>query len=127
MYKNPLNKGYNIKELMLHFIKHSDGNFLIHKNTAFAPVGVSIVMKYKYFTNDIEIIYNKWFVEGFDFAKKMNLPGTEHHGQLLKGSGVTIFFKKLGNFTFYGDNANDIINACEYGRDIESYMIQNQR
>ena len=116
-----------IKELVEFFAQHADASCLISENKMYKPVGISVVMTYKYSINDMEIIYDKWYVQNYDNVKNMGLPGTEHHDQLVKGSGVMVLSKKLGSFVFHGHDANDIINACEYGRDMESYMVQNIR
>lgn len=109
-----------IKERVLYFIKQ-DTPCLVYPNKNFKPVGVSVVMTYKYNVNGMEIIYNKWFVEAFELAQQFNLLGCEHHNQLVKGSGVTVFSREFGMVTFYGKNAEDIINSCE------SCVFQKQR
>lgn len=114
-----------IKEQVEFFINNKETQCLISRNPNYEPVGVSIVLTYKYDIRDIEVIYNKWFVECYDVAKQMNLPGCEHHGKLVKGTGVTALSKKMGIYTFYGKDANEIINACEFGRDLNAYMITN--
>ena len=97
-----------IKEQVEFFINNKETQCLISRNPNYEPV-----------------IYNKWFVECYDVAKQMNLPGCEHHGKLVKGTGVTALSKKMGIYTFYGKDANEIINACEFGRDLNAYMITN--
>ena len=116
-----------VKELVEFFAQNADASCLVCQNQIYEPVGVSIVMTYKFEFNDMEIIYDKWYVQNFESAKKMKLSGTEHHDQLVKGSGVMVLSKKLGSYIFHGHDALEIINACEYGRDMESYMIQNIR
>ena len=71
------------------------------------------------------IFRNTNYVEGFELAKKMELPGTERHGKLVKGSGVMVSSKKSGTYTFYGKDALSIKNACELNRDMESLIISN--
>ena len=115
-----------IKEIVIFFAKSPDVSCLIHKNNRFPAVGASVVMTYKYSLNGLEVIYNKWFVENFNTAKQLKLAGCEHHNQLVKGSGVLVYSEKYGVINFYGKNAQDIINACEEGRDIKSYIIGNQ-
>jgi hypothetical protein len=122
-----LTKKDKIKELAIYLVQNTTVSCLACENKAYEPVGVSKVMTFKYEMVDTEIMYDKWYVENFEVAKKMGLPGTEHHDQLVKGSGVKVFSKPQGAFTFYGHDANEIINACEFGRDPESYMIQTIR
>jgi len=112
-----------IKEFVQFFAKDASTQCLVFKNTHYKPVGVSIVVTYQYTIQDTEVIYNKWFVDGFDDAKKMGLPGTEHHNKLVKGSGVNVASTRLGRYTFYGKDASDIINACESNRDLTSQII----
>lgn len=112
-----------IKELIEFFAQGTNVECLISQNLNYAPKGVSVVMTYKFDINHMEIFYNKWYVDGFELAQKMNLPGCEHHDQLVKGSGVMILSKKLGSYTFFGKDADDIIKACENGRDLKAYML----
>ena len=114
-----------IKEQIQYFISNTDVSCLVCRNKIYEPSGVSVVMTYKIEMNDIEIFYDKWYVENYEDAKRMNLPGTEHHNQLLKGSGVMVLSKQNGIYVFHGKDALEIINMCEQDRDMESYMIQN--
>lgn len=115
-----------IKELAEYFAEKADTNCLIYKNNKYAPIGVSEVVTCKFRTaNDLEIVYNKWFVECFDKANAMGLPGTEHNDKLVQGSGVTVSTPKMGSFVFYGKDALSIKNACETNRDLTSYMLIN--
>lgn len=110
-----------IKELIHYFANNAD--CLIYENTNYKPVGVSVVLTYKYTFKDTEIVYNKWFVECADMAKKMGLPGTEHHNKLVTGSGVNVSSKRLGCYTFYGKDASDIIKDCEFNHDLASHVL----
>jgi len=112
-----------IKELVRFFADDKSTQCLAFENTHYKPVGVSIVVTYQYTIKDTEVVYNKWFVDCFDKAKIMGLPGTEHHNKLVKGSGVTVSSKRLGNYTFYGDEAKSLIDACELNRDLTSQII----
>ena len=85
-----------------------------------------VAMTYKYTINDIEIAYEKWFMQGFELASKMNIPGCEHHDKLIRGTGVNITLRNNGKFVFHGQDANDIINAFEKNCDIQSYIMENQ-
>lgn len=114
-----------IKEQIIHLAKGDNVTYLISQNKMYKPVGLSVVMTYKFDVRGAEIIYNKWFVDGFEYASKMNLPGCEHHDQLVKGSSVMVLSKNHSCFNFYGQDAKDIITACEFGRDITSHMIAN--
>ena len=98
---------------------------MIFRNLHYKPVGASIVMTYQYNVNDIEITYDKWYVECFKEAKQYGLPGIEHHNKLVKGSGVNVISKKSMPYVFYGKDAEGIINACESKRDLEAYIIAN--
>ena len=102
-----------IKERIMFFTENQQISEQISKNQSFEPVGVSFVMKHRYKINNIEIVYNKWFVEAFELARQMNLPGCDHHNKLVSGSGVDVLTNDLGGATFYGKDALDIINACE--------------
>ena len=112
-----------VKELIEFFAGSTNTECLISQNQNYKPQGVSVVMTYKFDINHMEIFYDKWYVEGFELAQKMNLPGCEHHDQLVKGSGVTVLSKKLGSYTFFGKDAQDIIKACENGRDLKAHMV----
>lgn len=114
-----------VKELVEFLLHGQNVSCLVCKNKMYAPVGVSVVMTYKFEVKDMEIIYDKWFVEDFEDASKMQLPGCEHHDQLVKGSGVTVLSKKMGSFIFHGNKANEIINACEIGRDMTSHIMKS--
>lgn len=116
-----------IKELAIFFAKDPNVSFIAYENKNFTPVGVSSVITYKYDVNDMVITYNKWRVENYEGAKIMGLPGTEHHDQLVKGSGVNVSYKRLGSFTFYRDDAKAIINAYETYTDIEAHILQIKR
>lgn len=112
-----------IKEYVEFFAQKPDAKCLIFKNMNYKPVGVSIVMRYHYDINGVEVTYDKWYVECFKDAVAYGLPGTEHHNKLVKGSGVNVCSKKSAPYVFYGKEAEDIINACEVNRDIESLII----
>lgn len=114
-----------IKEQILFMITNGNIDCLVTRNTKYQPFGVSTVMQYKYSLPGIEIFYNKWFVENYEDASKMNLPGCEHHDQLVKGSGVNVLSKKLGLITFYGNDAQTIINACEHNNDLYELIVTN--
>ena len=121
-----------IKEQIIFFAKSANISFLTYENKDFQNFKKQkdfenlIVMTYQYNTNGIEIKYNKWFMEGFEFAQQMNLPGCEHHDQLVKGSGVRILSKKHGTVFFYGKDAKDIIDTYEENCDIQSLLLENQ-
>ena len=119
-------KRNKVKELAVYFAKTPDVSCLITDNKNYEPVGVSVVKSYKYQVNGIEILFNKWFVEAFESAKQMNLPGCEHHDKLVKGSGVCVFSPQFGRLIFYGKDAQDIIDACESGCDTNLFNIGKQ-
>ena len=114
-----------IKEQILFMTTNKHVDCLVTKNERYKPVGVSVVMRYKYSLPDIDIFYDKWIVENYEDALKMNLPGCEHHDQLVKGSGVNVLSKKLGYFIFYEKDAETIINACEYNNDFYRLIVAN--
>ena len=114
-----------IKELVMFFSANPCLTCNVYKNKSFAPVGFSVVMTHKYRVNEIEIIYNKWFVESFELAKQMNLPGCDHHDKLVKGSGVFVSTKNLGTTIFYGRDAQDIVDAYEAGYNVQPFAIKN--
>lgn len=120
------NKRDKVKELAVYFAKTPNVSCLINNNKKYEPVGVSVVKTYKYRVGSIEILYDKWFVEAFESAKQMNLPGCEHHDKLVKGSGVLVSTPKFGNTVFYGKDAQDIIDACESGCCPQKYIIKKQ-
>jgi hypothetical protein len=114
-----------IKEFIEFSVQKPETQCMVFKNDKYAPIGVAVVMTYQYnLPEGIEIIYNKWYVECFDMAKRMGLPGTERHDNLVKGSGVNVYSKKSKNI-FYGKQAESIINTCELNRDIESCIVSN--
>ena len=115
-----------IKELAEFLAPNKDTRCLIFRNTVYGYKDCAEVLTCEYTTpKDLNIVYNQWFVEGFEMAKKMELPGTERHGKLVEGSGVTVSVKKSGPYTFYGQDALSIKNACELNRDIESMILSN--
>ena len=116
-----------IKELAEYLVQNKDTQCLAFRNTKYKPYGVSQVITCEYSTpKSLKIVYNEWFVEGFEMAKKMGLPGIEKHGNLVKGSGVVVSTMRTGGFyTFYGKDALSIKDACELNRDIESLIISN--
>ena len=115
-----------IKELAEYFAEDANTSCFIYKNTKYAPIGVSEVVTCKFRTpNNIEIVYDKWFVECFDEAKAMNLPGIERNEKFVQGTGVTVFAPTKGIFTYYGKDALSIKNACETNRELASYMLKN--
>lgn len=116
-----------IKESAEFFVKDEDTECLIFENEHFPHKGVAMVITCRYNIKDLNIEYNKWFVECFDIVKNMGLPGTELHDNLVKGTGVTVSQKKAGMFKFYKKDALDIINACEYHRDISSMVLTNHK
>lgn len=121
------NKRDKVKELAVYFAKTPNVSCLISNNKKYEPVGVSVVKTYKYQVGSIEILYNKWFVEAFESAKQMNLPGCEHHDKLVKGSGVCVSSPEFGYLVFYGKDAQDIINACESGCTAKLYGIETNK
>lgn len=120
-------KHNKIKETVVYVLKKGRVSCLVSENKQYAPVGVSKVMTHNYSVDNIEVVYNKWFVESFDLAEKMNLAGCEHHDKLVKGSGVVVSSATFGTHTFYDKDAMDIISACEYKHGIEPYVMQKQR
>ena len=116
-----------IKELAEYLVQNKDTQCLVFKNTNYGIKGCAEVLTCEYSTpKSLKIVYNEWFVEGFEMAKKMGLPGIEKHGNLVKGSGVVVSTMRTGGFyTFYGKDALSIKDACELNRDIESLIISN--
>lgn len=116
-----------IKELAEYLVKNENTQCLIFKNTKYGQKDCAEVLTCEYTTPKyLKIVYNEWFVEGFELAKKMQLPGTERHGTLVKGSGVVVSTMRTGDsYTFYGKDALSIKNACESNRDIESLILSN--
>lgn len=114
---------------MAEYLVQNDNNVqcLVFRNPHFAPVGVSMVITCEYSVKDMRIVYDQWFVEGFEDARRMALPGVEHHGQFVKGTGVIVSTRKFGPITFYGAPAISIKDACEQNRNIESYLTQRGR
>nr|MBQ0091394.1 hypothetical protein [Candidatus Enterousia merdequi] len=121
-----------LKELTEFFVSGPQIDLVVTKDTKFEPVGVSVVVNFKYSSNDLQVCYKKWYVESFELANKMGLLGCEHHNKLVKGSGVFVLSRKLGANTFYDKDAQDIINACELNHDIKTALTlafnhQNQK
>ena len=81
----------------------------------------------KYQTDCFLLEYTKWFMQGFELAQKMGLPGCEHHNTLIQGTGVKVQTIDFGSFNFYGKDAYEIMNAYEESRDIQSYIINNHQ
>ena len=76
--------------------------------------GVACVKHFTYSTKNTQIRYSKWIVECFDSAKHMQLHGYEKHDKIVQGSGVNFVRKKNNKiYTFYGNQAMDIIKICE--------------
>ena len=115
-----------IKELAEYMVRDKNTQCLIFRNNNYQPNGVSQVITCEYDIKNIHIVYNEWFVESFELATKMKLPGTEKHGQLVKGSGVIVSTSDKGSYTFYGCDAISIKNACELNRDLTAYMLENR-
>lgn len=120
-------KHNKIKELAVYFAATPDVSCSVTNNKKFEPIGVSAVKTYKYKVNNMEILYNKWFVEAFESAQKMNLPGCERHNKLVQGSGVCVSSPELGFSVFHGKDAQDIIDAYESGCDTQLYGIKMQK
>jgi len=116
-----------IKELTEYSIKKPATQFCVSKNNKYPQIGVSIVVNCTYANSDDDIMvtYKKHFVECYDMAKSMNLVGCEQHNKLVRGSGVNVISKHFAPTVFYGKSAYEIIDACESGRDLQSY-IDNQ-
>jgi hypothetical protein len=113
-----------IKELAEVFAKSDKTECSMSQNKKYAPVGVSVVMTCKFENQGtVSITYDKWFVECFDMALSIGLPGTEHHDKLVKGSGVMVNTKNLGSYVFYGQDAMSIKSACEENRDLTSFIL----
>ena len=117
------------KEFFEYIIRNTNPECLQYKNGHFDTSGVAYVMTYEYTTkyeykinnkkssmDNVFIRYSKWFVEYYDYVKALNLPGCEKHDKLVKGGGVYVHSDKHGDFTFYGKQAQDLINACEQAR-----------
>lgn len=77
---------------------------------------MATVKLFQYNGADIVVQYKKWIVEGYDFASKMKLPGYKQHNKLLLHFVVDVFSKKIGHYSYVGQDAKDIINACEKPR-----------
>lgn len=120
-------KHNKVKELAVYFAKTPDISCLVSVNKKYEPIGVATVKSYIYEVNGIKVFYNKWFVEAFESAKQMDLPGCEHHNKLVKGSGVLVSTPKFGNTVFYGKDAQDIIDAYEYVLYTPLYTFGKQR
>ena len=109
-----------LKELTEYLVSNKNTQvetFLENKNNNHdKKYGFARVITYTYTNYGIEVVYNKWFVEGYDYAVKMGLPGCEYHDRLVAGTGVKVISKKFGNDIFYGRAAEEIINACEKQR-----------
>ena len=115
-----------VKELAIYFVQTPNVSCLVTDNKNYKPAGVSTVKSYQYKVNDLKVYYDKWFVEAFEEANQMGLPGCEHHGQLVKGSGVVVLTPQFGRSVFYGKDAQDIIDACESGCNMSLYKNINQ-
>ena len=122
-----LSRRDKIKELVVYFAKTPYLSCLVSDNKNYEPDGVSVVKLHEYHVNNIEILYNKWFVEAFELAKQMNLPGCEHHDKLIKGSGVYVSSPEFGRLVFYGKDAQDIIDAYESGCNTNLYGFGKQK
>ena len=116
-----------VKELAVYFAGTPNTSCCITSNKKYAPIGVAVVKTYKYRINAMEIFYNKWFVESFEYAQKMNLQGCEHHNKLVQGSGVCVSSPEFGYLVFYGKDAQDIIDACESGCTAKLYGIETYK
>lgn len=106
-------KRERLKELAEYLVSAEDTEYSCDFNDNYKSHGIARVKTHRYSTYGLQVIYEKWFVEGYELASKMGLSGCELHDKLVAGTGVTVVSKKFGSDVFYGRSATDIINACE--------------
>ena len=112
------------KELVEYFAQSDKTQCFVFKNYKYKNYGVSEVITCQFSLPGLfKVVYDQRFVESFDLAKKMDLPGIEKHGKLI--SPVTIEAPNLGVFQFKGQPAISIKSACELNRDLMTYLISN--
>ena len=104
-----------IKEIAIFIISGIDTQCCVC-DTDKPPYGCARIKSFTYSNCDMEIIYNKWVVESYELAARSKVVGYEKHNRLVSGTGVMVLSKKLGSYTFFGRNANEIIAACEHAR-----------
>lgn len=119
-------KRERLKELAEFLVSTENTEFSSDFNDSYEKRGVARVKIYRYSISDLQIIYEKWFVECYELASKMGLPGCELHDKLVAGTGVMILSKQLGSEIFYGHNATDIINACETLK-VKNIILDDQK
>ncbi len=114
------------KEMAIYIAYCPETEMLIETTHEISPTGVATVKTFSYTNGLTQIKYNKWIVEGAKLATEMKLPGHEKHNHLVQGSAVRVLSKQFNHiFKFYGEDAKDIINACEQNRLLEILIITN--
>ena len=114
------------KEMAMYIAYCPETEMLIETTPEFSLNGVAMVKTFSYTNGLTQIKYNKWIVENAKMAEQMKLPGYEKHNHLVQGSAVRVLSKQFDHiFNFYGEDAKDIINACEQTRLLEILIITN--
>ena len=114
------------KEMAIYVAECPDTKMNIENTPEFSLNGVAMVKTFSYTNGLTQIKYNKWIVENAKMAEQMKLPGYEKHNRLVQGSAVRVLSKRFDHiFNFYGEDAKDIINACEQNRLLEILSLTN--
>lgn len=103
-----------VKELAIYLISGASMQYTVSKNPYYQPHGVAYAKKFSFSSDGINVSFNKWVVDNYADASRMKLDGYQYNGRLI--GGVNIVSKMYGTSTFYGNDARDIINACEYAQ-----------
>lgn len=102
------------KEMAIYVAQCPETEIHMENTREFSPNGVATVKTFIYKNGLTQIKYNKWIVEGIEYATQMKLPGYEKHDKLVQGSAVRFLSKQFNHiFNFYGKDAQEIINECE--------------
>lgn len=119
-----LTKKDKAKELVEYFAQSDETQCFVFKNNTYKNYGVSEVITCEFSIPGLfKVVYDQRFVESFDLAKKMNLPGIEKHGKLI--SPVTVDAPNCGIFQFKGEAACSIKSALELNRDLMTHLLSN--
>ena len=115
-----------VKEMAVYIANCPETIIHIENTPDFSLNGVAMVKTFSYTNGLTQIKYNKWIVEGFEYASEMKLPGYEKHDNLVQGSAVRVLSKQFNHiFNFYGQDAQEIIDACEQNHLQEILRLTN--
>ena len=106
-----------LKELTIYLVTSANVQHNVTDNKHYPPHGVAYAKRFSYSAGDLYVTFDKWVVDNFETASKMELDGCKYNGRLI--GGVTVLSKKLGSCMFYGEKAKEIVSACERGSEFD--------